>query len=120
MYFLCFTIPHLPLTPNRLLGRHWRVRSKHALTWQALVRAAIGHMRPKTPLSKAKLTLTRYSSMEPDADGLRGSFKHVVDSLVKLGVIEDDKTSVIGEPKVTWEKAPPKKGRISVTVESLE
>lgn len=34
-------------------------------------------------------------------------------------MIQDDKPSVIGVPKYEWVKAPPKKGRVFVSVEEL-
>lgn len=70
-------------------------------------------------MAKAKLTLTRYSSKEPDFDGLCSSFKNVIDGLVEAGVIIDDKMSVIGQPTYAWVKCPPKKGKIKVVVEEL-
>ena len=72
--------------------------------------------RPIAPLQTARVTLTRHSSMEPDTDGCRGSFKVILDALVHCGILANDKPENVGEPLVGWEKAPPKKGRISVTV----
>lgn len=119
-YRLSFEVEGLPKMPNQLLGAHWRIRSGEARKWKKLVWATIANKRPKEPLAKALVTLTRYSSMEPDRDGLRGSFKPILDALVHCGVIEDDKPSNVGEPFVCWEKCPPKKGKIRVILEERE
>ncbi len=69
------------------------------------------------PLKKAHLTLTRHSSIRPDSDGLVSSFKHVIDGLVDTKIIVDDDYKTIGMPTYLWEKAPAKKGYITIKVE---
>jgi len=97
-------------------GSHWRARHGEARRWLRAVDMAIGPVRPKEPLQKAKLRLTRGSSQEPDFGGLVYSFKTIEDSLVKLGIIIDDKMSVIGRPEYLWEKTKPKEGFIKIEV----
>ena len=46
---------------------------------------------------KVSITYTRYSVVEPDIDNLCASFKHIGDSLVKAGIIKDDKPSIIAD-----------------------
>lgn len=53
-------------------------------------------------IHKPKLTLTLYSLKEPDFDNLVSRWKPVIDGLVRSGVIEDDKLSVIGQPIFIW------------------
>lgn len=117
-YKLEFTLDGLPQTPNSLLGAHWRVRSGHAKRWERAVWAKCWHLRPSEPLNKAKLRLTRFSSASPDYDGLVGSFKPVIDGLVRVGILSDDTMEVIGVPEYKVEKIGPKKGRIKVEVEA--
>lgn len=114
-----FEIPGLPKSPNALLGAHWRTRSAHAKKWHQYVKFAV-MARPKIPWRKVRLELTRYSSVRMDRDGVFGSFKPVVDGLRYAGVIEDDHDKCVVEWKASWEKAPPKKGYISVRVVNLE
>ena len=76
-----------------------------------------GQIIPK-PLKKAKLTLTRCSSREPDLDNLYSSFKFVIDALKFNGFIEDDKPSNI-DLKCKWEKAKQKEGKIKIEIEEL-
>ena len=71
------------------------------------------------PLSRAKLTLTRYSSVCPDPDGLVSSFKSVLDGLVECGVLENDRFTNIGMPTYAWEKAPKNEGKAKVIVEEI-
>lgn len=92
-----------------------------ARRWKSLVTShvVLSGGRPKTPLKKAKLTLIRYSSTEPDADGLISGFKHVVDGLIVAGVIENDRMGNIGIPDYRWERAPRNQGKIKVVVEEI-
>lgn len=100
---LSFFIPDLPATPNQLLRRHWSIVMKEKKKWHRLVGlCSIKYQGP--PLEKAKLKLMRMSTRQPDFDGLTGSFKFLIDGLVKAKVIIDDKYEVIGESEYCWEK----------------
>lgn len=114
-----FEINGLPAMPNSLLGAHWTVRSKNKKAWLEQIHVATLGRRPKQPLEKAALTLTRFSSMEPDEDGLCGSFKPVIDSLVDLGILINDKKANTGTPDYRWVKCSPGKGKINVLVEGF-
>lgn len=116
---LQITIQDLPKMPNSLIRKHWAVITKEKNKWHTYVKLSLGINRPKVPLKKAKLTLTRYSMRAPDYDGLVGSFKYVVDGLVKAGVIVDDKVSVIGDSKYNWVKAKKVDQRIEVVIEAV-
>ncbi len=113
-----FTIPDLPKMPNQLLGSSRWARIAEKNKWRLLVRAAIGRQRPDVALSCATVTCIRQSSVEPDFDGLVGSFKYPIDALKFCRVIEDDKSSVIGQPSYRWEKASPGKGSVFIRVEA--
>lgn len=106
--------------PNSLIRKHWAIITKEKNHWHGLVRWHLRHNLPKAPFKKAKLTLTRYSMRAPDYDGLVGSFKYVVDGLVKAGVIVDDKTSVIGDSKYNWVKSKKIDQRIEVEIEPIK
>lgn len=118
-YELRVKIMGLPRTVNRMSGRHWRSRVTEAKKWHRAVFLAVGWQGPKEPLKKARLTLTRHSMIEPDFDNLASSFKYILDGLVKCGVIQDDKPSVIGSPSFKWAKAKPREGFIEVFVEDM-
>lgn len=119
MYQLKITIPGLPKTTNGNARAHWRRLQQQAKTWQRATLLAIGSQRPIAPLKRARLVLTRHSSREPDFDGLVSSFKHCVDSLVKAGVIIDDKMSVIGQPDYRWQRAPMRGGFVTIEVSEI-
>lgn len=117
-YSLYFVLPGLPKLANQLLRGHWRTKHGHAKTWKRAVWRACWHLRPEQPLEKAKLTLVRCSSVEPDADGMIISFKPVIDGLVEAGVLADDKISNIGIPEYKWERAKRGSGHVKVRVVS--
>lgn len=107
----------LPKTTNGNARRHWRALQNEAKIWHKHVIAATKNTGITSPLTKAKLKLTRHSSQEPDFDGLVSSFKHVIDGLIKAGIIVNDKMSVIGQPEYVWQKAKVKKGFIEIEIE---
>lgn len=118
-YRLEFTLQGLPKLANGSYG-HWRVRAAAAKAWKQRSFATAWPDRPPQPLKKAKVTLIRHSSSEPDFDGLVSSFKNVLDGLKQARVIEDDRGSVIGQPSYQWAKSAPKKGFVTVIVESID
>jgi Holliday junction resolvase RusA-like endonuclease len=118
-YRLEFEVQLLPKLPNQLLRQAWYTVKREKDKWHALVGLKIAGKTPESPLSAASLEFHRYSSREPDFDGLVGSFKIVTDALKKSGVIIDDRPSVIGQPKYFWHYTRPRDGRISVKVEAI-
>lgn len=117
-YRLQFEVNKLPLTYNKFNSCHWIVRKKEADFWKDTVKTfviASGCIPPS--LDRATLTLTRFSSTEPDPDGLVFTFKYIIDGLVRAGVIKNDRYSNIGMPNYKWEKAKKSEGKISVLVE---
>lgn len=114
---ISFEIKGLPKTTNSGGRTHWSIKAREAKYWINIVVFATVTQRPKTPFQKAKLTLTRCSSVESDFDGLVSSFKHVIDGLIAARIIVGDKMSNIGQPVYRWEKAKPKVGRIKITIE---
>ena len=119
-YCLEIEVRELPKLPNQLLGQKWFIRSRHASRWKALIGTQVMGLIPEQPLAKAKLTLTRISSREPDYDGLVGSFKAVIDALVDCRVLSGDTMKIIGKPTYDWIKGSPKQGMIRVKVEQDE
>jgi Holliday junction resolvase RusA-like endonuclease len=102
--------------PNRWTRRRMRIAWEAKVTGAVLV--ALGKW-PAEPLVKARITITRFSSTEPDFDGLVAGGKFLLDGLVKAGVIHDDRPGIIGQPVYRWEKYPPKMGKVQILVESL-
>ena len=98
---------------------HYFVIHQEAKKWQRDVALAVGNRKPPKPLERYQLTLVRYSSSEPDFDGICRGFKSVVDGLVICGVLANDKISNSGAWNVAWMKSSPRNGRISVRVEEV-
>lgn len=112
-------IPDLPLRPNQMLRKHWSFVMKEKKKWHNLIAFYCPRYDGK-PMATAKVTLIRRSTHPCDFDGLVGSFKYVLDGLVKLGVLEDDKYEVIGEPEYKWEKVKRDSQGIVVVIEEME
>lgn len=99
--FVVFEIPGLTPTLNELrkMDMHTYRKSREAMAWQ--VRAALNRVGyfAQEPMQRAAVAIARYSTGEPDHDGLVGGIKPLVDCLVVasishpngLGVIVDDK-----------------------------
>lgn len=122
-----FEIAGLPKIFSNGSHGSWRGRYGEANKWKKLVNThvhlSIGagivfRLDKIFPMKSPTLTLTRFSSVEPDFDGLVISFKNVIDGLVESGVIEGDKQSIIGQPRYLWERTKPRQGRIRVRVEA--
>lgn len=119
MYHLEISLPILPKSVNQKSGRHWQVVKQERDKIKNLIAFATTKKRPSSPLKKAYLVCTRFSSVCPDYDGLVSTFKHVIDGLVEAGILEDDSMDHIGMPEFHWKKAKPKEGHITVVVEEF-
>lgn len=117
-YRLRFLLLGLP-TPDRNSRRHWSARHKEDDGWHRSVRFAVLGREPDRPLPCARVSYVRHSAVECEPDNLADSFKPITDALRRIGILEDDKARnfVGGRPDVRWEKAPPRAGHITVTVE---
>jgi hypothetical protein len=114
-------IPGLPKRTNNSRA-NWRAKHAEAKKWKTLVanHARIYADIPRKPWANAELTLTRHSSVRPDYDGLVSSFKHVIDGLIEVGILVNDKHENIGVPTYLWEKGPPGAGYITVIINPKE
>lgn len=120
-YRLEFEIPMLPRMQNPSgRGTHWRILHKEKEEIFDLVAKLTAGRRPSRPLSRARLVLTRHSSVRPDPDGLVSGFKRVVDGMKACGILVDDKNANIDFPMYLWSKAAPGKGKVHVLVEEIE
>jgi len=131
-YHLRIDLPGAPRM-NTADNRHWRVRQKEKLIWYELVKAAVWAEVGKPvclpfecavpsgvvwrTLHKARVRITRCTAAnrEPDFENLAQGGKHILDGLVRCGVLLDDNPEVIGQPEYKWEKA--KRGEAHVVVE---
>ncbi|MCR9093442.1 MAG: hypothetical protein NXI30_04440 [bacterium] len=114
-YRLEIDLPGLPPI-NSADALHWSTRGKKRKLWKRLVWAQVVGKKPPAPLSRARVTITRCSSVEPDPANLGEGAKFVLDGLVECGVLADDNRETIGMPELLWEPAPAKKGHVRVVV----
>ncbi len=118
MYKITFEVDVLPKLHNaRSKTSFWNYH-REAKNWVNWVILTIGRTLPKEPLKRATVTLTRYSSSEPDCDGLYSGMKAPLDALVKAKVIKDDRPSVI-DFQARWKKCPQNQGKIRFEIEEL-
>lgn len=116
MFNLKIEIDDLPKMTNAHANASWFRRKAEADKWKRLMFHELVGKAPKTPLQKATITCIRYSSREPDFDGLVSGFKHCIDALKINKIIVDDKSSVIGTPIYKWEKISKGSGKITIEV----
>lgn len=116
-YHLCVTVPeapHMNTADNR--NRWVRQREKKRI-YDMVAALTLGH-RPRKPLAKALVMLTRCTAAGkcPDFDNLVQGGKHIVDGLVKCGVLADDNQDVIGQPEYRWVRGEPNRACVVVEV----
>jgi hypothetical protein len=118
-YSVTVRLDGLPKMVNASFKNNWRALWAEKKKWKELVARSFLPHQPAEPLQKAKVTIIRYSSRCPDFDGMVSGAKALLDGLKLARIIIDDNMNVIGQPNFKWEKAPPKKGAIEITVESI-
>lgn len=121
-YFAGFTyLGDLPKTYNQLGRKHWYLKLQESKKWLQIVAKEFERFNelPENPLPRAKVTLIRMGTRSLDPDNLAQSFKHVLDGLVKLGVLENDKWENIGMPTYEFVKVKKKDIGIRVVVEEI-
>ena len=122
-YLLDFELPGLP--PLQVAGSgggHWRKRHADAKAWKDAVRAVVlgDHYVPDEPLERVRMVCERHRTREPDFDNLVASFKPIRDGLVELGVMLDDKPSVLVVCEHRWRKSKRGEGKIHIMLEDYD
>lgn len=99
---------------NVSLRSHWTARSRINRQWDKLILGMVKSQNkvPLIPLPKAQIHVIRHSHRMLDYDGLVGSLKPVIDSLVSAGVILDDRWSCVGKWNVDQVFRPKKDGNL--------
>src|SRR5690625_2445667 len=93
-------IHSLPPMLNEMLRMHWAVKSKKKREWKD----RISLLKLKRHEGKVNIHMTRFSTNVFDADNLTASFKFILDSLVSLGVLEDDNMTIVTKLSIDWKK----------------
>ena len=113
-YELLIELKGLPPMANGSHGswqRTWAIKK----AWKQRVGYLLMDKAPQYPYKKIKVRFTRYSSVEPDYDGLVHGFKAVKDALVEYGFAQNDKISNM-ESEYRWIKAKAKEGKITIEI----
>jgi Holliday junction resolvase RusA-like endonuclease len=112
----------LPPLGNAILRMHFRAYGRLRKRWEMtlLHHAMKLGAKPLKPLERARITVTRYSATEPDADNLRFAGKPILDAMKRVGLILDDKPAVIGTPEFKWVKVPAKQGGVKIVLEEVD
>lgn len=117
-YTLTFSVPFLPAMNTSATRRHWSHAHREVKRWRAIVASHTAGQRPAQPLERARVTMVRLSSVEPDHENLTMSFKPVLDALVHCGVLVDDGPAHV-ERVYRWEYAPRGQGSVRIEVEEI-
>lgn len=114
-----FELPDVPPTQNGSRGHHYAHAAKMK-NWRNAVCMIARFRRPPEPLTRAKLTVWRCTSVRTDYGNRVGAAKPIIDGLKDAGIILDDNDDVL-PPELQsylWEKTPPGKKKTRVRVEA--
>lgn len=100
------TIPDVPPSLNRVMGKHWRVKNGEKDKWILLVRSQIIPV-PMSRISRKRVKITLHHSRPYDKDNAYGAVKPVVDALRHWNLIWDDTREYL-DLAVEQEKCPHK------------
>jgi hypothetical protein len=80
------------VSPNDLLGMHWRYRHKNSKLWQTEIHVTLHQQGgpPQAPFGRARVCIERRSPGELDPDNLVGAVKPIIDALRYSHVLVDD------------------------------
>jgi len=93
-----FTIPRVPLSPNRMLRMHWATRRKDKIEWILWITAALTPsertqlrgMARKAKRMKVRIKIYKKTQYFFDPDNLVGSVKHCLDAIRLSKFLKDD------------------------------
>ena len=88
----CLSIPRVPLSPNKLLGKHWSAKAKEKKAWVNEIWFACGTRHWSLALGqRMRVTITLYNARQYDRDNAWGACKPILDAMKALGLIVDDR-----------------------------
>jgi Holliday junction resolvase RusA-like endonuclease len=104
-YSLVLTVPFLPIAFNKAKSMNRFKHNELNQSWDNIIFLYSRGKTPLNPLTKAKLTLTRFHANKwLDYDGLVSSFKAPVDAMVTAGILKDDGWLITGRWDVTQKR----------------
>src|ERR1700722_1983018 len=89
------SIPRVPLSPNRVLGKHWSAKAKEKKAWEKELWAAGSQFESWELIAqyKKRVTVTIYNIRRYDEDNAWASVKPILDAMKALRMIVDDAAS---------------------------
>ena len=103
-YKLSFELNELPLSLNRVLRlNRWERAALYDDIYQ-ICRFHIHGKQPEEPLEKFTLRFERHTIKPVDIDSLVASFKPILDSLEKYGVILNDGWELVNFKNTSYEQ----------------
>lgn len=119
-YILEFEIDGIPPTQNGSRG-NLHAHASEMRKWRKSVSMVAFYRRPSEPLKKAKLTVTRCSSVRSDFGNRVGAAKPILDGLIDAKVILDDNDDVLPPDlqSYPYEKAKPGKSKTRIRIEEI-
>lgn len=82
----------MPVTLNRYLRMHWAARKRDLESWKYHV---LGAGRPPGVPGKIHIRIVVYRAVKQDPDNAVGSVKPLIDSMVRLGWLQNDTTEFL-------------------------
>ncbi len=78
----------------------WRGRKRSKDLWKTLIRGSVNFLEVPTARGKRRLTIERHAKGTLDEQNLIGGCKGIIDDLVQLGLLVDDKPACLelGKP----------------------
>ena len=85
---------------NEFAFSHWRKAKASKDAWKLLIRGAAGFLDIPGARGKRRLTIERHAKGTLDEQNLIGGAKGIIDDLVQLGLLVDDKPACLelGKP----------------------
>jgi hypothetical protein len=80
---------------NAFAFSHWRKAKASKDAWKMLIRCAKGFLEVPKATGKRRLTIERHSSGLLDEQNLIGGAKGIIDNLVQLGLLVDDRPELL-------------------------
>lgn len=120
-YSFSFELNELPPSLNVFMRWHYRKRASEFKRIENNCRKLILGNAPAAPLTSYQIIFTRHTIRPLDIDNLVASFKPILDSLVRSGVIEDDKWCTTDNLKYKQERVLKKDAqKITVQISKVE
>src|SRR6476620_7523209 len=91
-----FQLQGLPPIVSNGSHHNWQVAAGIRKRWKRLAMIEFALKRPIAPHQRARVTIYRHSSREPDFEAMVIAAKPIIDALTASGIIADDSPKVIG------------------------